>query len=104
MLENAKGMKDVFPEDKIIKDKIIRRIKDVFELYGYSPLETPTVERFDILTSKYAGGIEIRLDSAICKIYWNESKSENAVQKISDRKGLARRSDGKQQVQGILAV
>ena len=59
MLENAKGMKDVFPEDKIIKDKIISRIKDVFELYGYSPLETPTVERFDILTSKYAGGIEI---------------------------------------------
>ncbi len=59
MLENAKGTGDVFPEDKIKKDKIAGIIKKVFELYGYSPLETPAIERFDVLASKYAGGAEI---------------------------------------------
>ncbi|PHQ65212.1 MAG: hypothetical protein COB99_05320, partial [Sulfurimonas sp.] len=34
----------------------INALKDVFELYGYSPLETPAFERYDILASKYAGG------------------------------------------------
>jgi len=31
----------------------------VFELYGYNPLETPVIERFEVLASKYAGGEEI---------------------------------------------
>ena len=38
---------------------MLSKIKTVFELYGYSPLETPAIERYDILASKYAGGAEI---------------------------------------------
>ncbi|MBI5064230.1 MAG: hypothetical protein HZB87_12410, partial [Desulfatitalea sp.] len=31
----------------------------MFELYGFAPLETPIIEKFDVLASKYAGGAEI---------------------------------------------
>jgi len=58
-LSNAKGVSDIPPEKKIIKQKIIDQIKEIFERFGYSPLETPIIERYDILASKYAGGSEI---------------------------------------------
>ena len=58
-IQRAKGTRDFLPEDKILRDNIINTIKEVFELYGYNPLETPVLERFDILSSKYTGGAEI---------------------------------------------
>lgn len=58
-LQIPKGTRDVSPEEKIAKDKIVSTLKEVFELYGYAPLDTPILERFDILSSKYAGGAEI---------------------------------------------
>ena len=58
-LQNAKGTKDIPPEEKIIKQKIVNTLKSVFELYSYNPLETPILERFEILSAKYAGGAEI---------------------------------------------
>lgn len=54
-----KGVRDFLPEEKIIRDKIINTLKEVFERYGYNPLETPGLERIDVLASKYAGGEEI---------------------------------------------
>ncbi|MBW2976174.1 histidine--tRNA ligase [Candidatus Woesearchaeota archaeon] len=58
-LQLPKGTRDFSPEEAIAKDKIVNALKEVFELYGYSPLETPAFERYDILASKYAGGEEI---------------------------------------------
>ena len=54
-----KGTRDFSPEEKILRDKVVSSLKEVFELYGYAPLETPILEKFDILSSKYAGGAEI---------------------------------------------
>jgi histidyl-tRNA synthetase len=59
MLQLPKGTRDLRPEEAIARNKIVKTLKEVFELYGYSPLETPVFERFDILASKYAGGAEI---------------------------------------------
>lgn len=58
-LQLPKGTRDFSPEDKIMMDKIVGTLKEVFELYGYAPMETPILERYDILASKYAGGAEI---------------------------------------------
>lgn len=58
-LQTAKGVRDFSPEHKIARDKIVNTLRKVFELYGYNPLETPVIERFDVLSSKYAGGEEI---------------------------------------------
>ncbi|MBI2657633.1 histidine--tRNA ligase [Candidatus Woesearchaeota archaeon] len=58
-LQIPKGTRDTSPEEKILKDKIVNTLKEAFELYGYAPLDTPILERFDVLSSKYAGGAEI---------------------------------------------
>ncbi len=58
-LELAKGMRDIAPAEMIALNKIVRQLEKVFARYGYSPLSTPVVERFDVLASKYAGGAEI---------------------------------------------
>ena len=58
-LQLPKGTQDFSPEEKILRDKIVSTLKEVFELYGYAPLETPVFERFEVLASKYAGGAEI---------------------------------------------
>ena len=58
-LQLPKGTRDLKPEEAIVRNKIVSALKEVFELYGYNPLETPAFERFDILSSKYAGGSEI---------------------------------------------
>ena len=57
-LELARGVRDVPPEEKIIKERVLTVLKKIFEKYGYNPLETPIIERLDTLTSKFAAGEE----------------------------------------------
>ncbi len=58
-LELPKGTEDLAPEQKILQNELLNILTETFELYGFSPLETPILERFDILSAKYAGGEEI---------------------------------------------
>ncbi len=58
-LQRARGTRDFSPEEKIVRNEIVETLKNRFELSGFSPLETPIIERMDILSSKYAGGAEI---------------------------------------------
>ena len=57
-LQNAKGVRDISPEEMILRQKITGKLKKVFEKYGYNPLETPIVERYDVLSVKYGAGDE----------------------------------------------
>jgi histidyl-tRNA synthetase len=66
ILETAKGFRDFPPEEKILRDKIITKIKNIFEIYGYSPLETPTIEKLEILEAKFGAGED---SDAISEIY-----------------------------------
>lgn len=54
-----KGMNDSLPEEQILYNRITRVLTAVFEIFGFEPLETPAIEMFEILASKYAGGEEI---------------------------------------------
>ncbi|RMF07066.1 histidine--tRNA ligase [Candidatus Woesearchaeota archaeon] len=58
-LQLAKGVRDIPPEEQIVRQRIIETIRNGFESYGFLPLETPVIERYDVLASKYAGGAEI---------------------------------------------
>ena len=66
-LQLAKGVRDVDPKEKIQKQEIVETLKNVFELYGYNPLETPMLERQEVLSSKYTGGEEILKEMFILK-------------------------------------
>ena len=56
---NARGTRDVSGADAILRQRTLNALRTIFELHGYGPLETPSLERYDVLTSKYAGGEEI---------------------------------------------
>ncbi len=56
-----KGTRDFPPEIKILRDEIFRKIVSIFERYGFVPIETPVVERWDILKGKYGEEAESRL-------------------------------------------
>ncbi len=58
-LMNARGVRDFLPEESIERQKVIDTLRNIFEKYGYSPLETPAIERYDVLSAKFAGGSEI---------------------------------------------
>lgn len=58
-IEIAKGVRDTNPEEKILKSFIVDTLRKTFEEYGFNPLDTPIIERFEVLASKYAGGEEI---------------------------------------------
>jgi histidyl-tRNA synthetase len=58
-VERAKGTKEVNPEEKLVRNEILNVIVKNFELFGFQPLETPTLQKYDVLASKYAGGAEI---------------------------------------------
>lgn len=59
ILKNIKGTFDSLPNEQIIKNEIISKLKNNFECYGYLPLETSILCNYDLLASKYAGGAEI---------------------------------------------
>src|SRR3982751_5557423 len=49
----ARGMRDFLPADVRKREYVIGIIKQVYESYGFEPLETPAVENIDTLLGKY---------------------------------------------------
>src|SRR4051794_18963025 len=49
----ARGMRDFLPSDVRKREYVIGVIKQVYESYGFEPLETPAVENLETLTGKY---------------------------------------------------
>jgi len=49
----ARGMRDFLPPDVRKREFVIGVIKNVYEKYGFEPLETPSIENLETLTNKY---------------------------------------------------
>src|SRR5207344_2332006 len=49
----ARGMRDFLPADVRKREYVIGIIKEVYESYGFEPLETPAVENIETLMGKY---------------------------------------------------
>lgn len=58
-LRNVKGTFDFNPNEQRLRNYIQDTLKEIFEEYGYEPLETPTLCYYDVLASKYGAGAEI---------------------------------------------
>ncbi|MFP4190235.1 MAG: histidine--tRNA ligase [Candidatus Woesearchaeota archaeon] len=52
----AKGVRDYEPKEMILRQKLIAKLTSVFERYGFNPFETPIIERYDVLASKFGAG------------------------------------------------
>ncbi|MDY6407904.1 MAG: histidine--tRNA ligase [Pseudomonadota bacterium] len=51
----VKGMPEQLPEDMVIREYVMREIKDTYRLYGFNLIETPLIEHIENLTSKQGG-------------------------------------------------
>lgn len=49
----ARGMRDFLPTDVRRREYVIGVVKEVYERYGFEPLETPAVENIETLLGKY---------------------------------------------------
>ena len=48
-----KGTRDFSPTEMVRRNFIFKTIREVFEKYGYQPIETPAMENIETLTGKY---------------------------------------------------
>jgi histidyl-tRNA synthetase len=47
-----KGFRDYLPQEQIARRKIIAKISEVFERFGFAPIDTPALESFELLKGK----------------------------------------------------
>lgn len=73
-MQTVKGTRDLMPEDMRLKDFVTSTIKDVFELYGFQPLDTPALESWKTLSAKGTGGEDV-----IKEAYRFEDKSGREI-------------------------
>lgn len=53
-----RGMRDILPEQMIRRQYVIEVIRNVFEEFGFEPLQTPAMELSEVLTGKYGPDAE----------------------------------------------
>ena len=53
VLQTLKGFRDTFPVEKRKRDYVLGKIIETYQLFGFEPLETPTLEYADLLLGKY---------------------------------------------------
>lgn len=52
-IQNLKGFRDFIGKDKKVRDYVEHKLKESFELFGFQPLETPSLEYAELLMGKY---------------------------------------------------
>jgi len=52
-VQNLQGFRDFLPTEKRQRDFVVKKVTEVFERFGFEPLETPTLEYASLLLGKY---------------------------------------------------
>lgn len=47
-----KGFRDYLPQEQMARFKIIRKVSEVFERFGFSPMDTPALEPYQLMKGK----------------------------------------------------
>ena len=74
------GMKDILPNEMILRDYVIGVIKETYGKFGFTSIETPCVENIENLTNKQGGENE----KLIFKILKRGDKFSSAVDKLKE--------------------
>ncbi len=83
------GTRDFLPEQLIFRQKVIGIMTEVFERYGFLPLETPAVERLDVLSGKYGE----EADRLIFKVLKRGEELKSALSKGEELADMGLRYD-----------
>ena len=52
----SRGLRDLLPETMMARQRLIDTVRNVYETYGFSPLDTPAIEYLDVLSG--SAGLE----------------------------------------------
>ncbi len=52
-IQTLKGFRDFLPQEVRKRNYVLSKLKNVFEMYGFEPLETPVLEYEELLNGKY---------------------------------------------------
>ncbi len=78
-LKPVTGMRDIMPEEMVVRDWCVSKIKETYSKYGFTPIDTPSVESYENLHSKEGGdneklifgilkrGEKLKLEEAKCE-------------------------------------
>jgi histidyl-tRNA synthetase len=55
----ASGLRDLLPAVMIPRERILKTFRETFASFGFVPIETPHIERMEVLTGKGAGSDEV---------------------------------------------
>src|SRR6476659_9367708 len=55
-VEPISGFPEWLPHERLAEERFIDTIRRQYQLFGFTPIETPAVERLDVLTAK--GGMQ----------------------------------------------
>ena len=87
----ARGMRDFLPADVRKRNYVINIIREVYESYGFEPLETPAVENLETLMGKYGeegNQLIFRILKRGEKLDLENSKSQNDLSDLALRYDL----------------
>ena len=87
----ARGMRDFLPADVRKRNYVIGIIKEVYESYGFEPLETPSIENLETLMGKYGedgNQLIFRILKRGEKLDLENAKSENDLSDLALRYDL----------------
>lgn len=87
----ARGMRDFLPADVRKREFVIGVIKNIYEAYGFEPLETPAVENLETLLGKYGdegNQLIFRILKRGEKLDLENAKSENDLADLALRYDL----------------
>lgn len=76
----AKGMRDFLPDEFALRQQILSTIQNTYRSFGFTRIETPSVENLSLLTSKQGGDNE----KLIFKILKRGEKLENSDGELCD--------------------
>jgi histidyl-tRNA synthetase len=58
LLNPVRGMRDILPEEMAVRNEVLNIVQELFKLYGYRQVQTPTIEPYELYAAR--SGEEIR--------------------------------------------
>ncbi|MBU1178840.1 histidine--tRNA ligase [Patescibacteria group bacterium] len=59
LVKKGKGMKDILPEECLLREKFVDKAKAIAEFYGFEPIQTPYLEKVELFTSAIGESTDI---------------------------------------------
>lgn len=80
----VKGMRDYLPSEMLLRESVIKMIRDTYTLFGFAEIETPAIDHIENLTNKQGGENETLIFRILKRGQDLVKAIENGSDKLSD--------------------